>query len=433
MLTLLLISALFSSYPVEANISNTNRITELDRIVAIANDEVILESELEDFLLTIKQQLRERNTPLPADSILRKQALDRFILKRLQLQIASRNGIRVDDETLNQAIARISQQNKMTLDQFRSTLEREGFEYIQFRENIRDEIIIARLQQGSVASRIRISDQEIEDFLVRQKKLGPSKSQYKFGHILIALPDAASPDQIKKGREKAQKVLSDLKAGADFSKTAVSVSDGQNALKGGEQDWLSPGQIPSLFAEDILSMSPGGISNLIRSPSGFHIIKLIDTKGEPKHLTKQTQARHILLRTSELVSDMDARTHLMQLKERIEGGENFASIARAHSQDTLTAKKGGDLGWISPGDMAPQFEEAMNNLAEGLVSKPTKTQFGWHIIQVQDRKEHDDTQKFLRSRAKEYIRSRKSQEALELWIRRMRDEAYVEYRLEDNL
>lgn len=434
---LLSIQLLLPFSPVEANISTNvaeqHGIIGLDRIIAIANDEVILESELEDFLRTIKQQLNRKKTPLPPDSVLSKQALDRLIVNRLQLQVASKNGIRVDDETLNKAINRIARQSQMSLEQFRETLERENYEYIQFRENIRDEIIIARLQQRRVASRIRISDQEIEDFLIRQKKLGSSNSQYKFAHILIALPDAASPEQIKDVRVKAKKVLNDLQNGADFNQTAVSVSDGQNALEGGEHDWLSPGQIPDLFAETLLSMERGEVSDLIRSPSGFHIIQLVDIKGESKHIVKQTLARHILLRTSELVSDMDARTHLNQLKERIEGGEDFSSIARAHSQDALSAKESGSLGWVSPGDMAPQFEEVMNSISKGLISKPFRTQFGWHILQVQDRKEHDDTRKFLRSRAKEFIRARKSQEALELWLRRMRDEAYVEYRLEDNL
>ena len=433
LLSLLSLLSLLPSFMAEANITNTNRIIDLDRIVAVANDEIILESELVDFLHTIKQQLRERNTPLPPDDVIRKQALDRLVINRLQLEIASRNGIRIDDESLNEAINRIAKQNKMELEQFRETLKQSGFDYIQFRENIRNEMIIGRLQQRTVASRIRISDQEIEDFLVRQKTLGASKSQYKYAHILIALPDAASPEKIKEVKEKAQKVLTDLQNGTDFRQTAVSVSDGQKALEGGEQDWLSPGQIPSLFTEDVLSMQRGEISDLIRSPSGFHIIQLMDIKGEPKHVVKQTLVRHILLRTSELVSDMDARTHLSQLKERIEGGEDFATIARAHSQDTLSAKESGSLGWVSPGDMVPQFEEAMNSHKKNAVSKPFRTRYGWHILQVLDRKEHDDTQKFLRSRAKEYIRTRKSQEALELWIRRLRDEAYVEYRLEDNL
>lgn len=432
-LLLLALLSLMTSFMAEANISDTNSIIDLDRIVAVANDEIILESELDEFLHTVKQQLRERNTPLPTDDAIRKQALDRLIINRLQLQIASRNGIRVDDESLNEAINRIAKQNKMQLDQFRETLKREGFDYIQFRENIRNEMIIGRLQQRTVASRIRISDQEIEDFLVRQKQLGASKSQYKYAHILIALPDAASPEKIKEVREKALKVLADLQNGTDFRQTAVSVSDGQKALEGGEQDWLSPGQIPSLFTENILSMQRGEISGLIRSPSGFHIIQLIDIKGEPKHVVKQTLVRHILLRTSELVSNMDARTHLSQLKERIEGGEDFATIARAHSQDTLSAKEGGSLGWVSPGDMVPQFEKAMNQHNKNEISKSFRTQFGWHILQVLDRKEYDDTKKFLHSKAKEYIRARKSQEALELWIRRLRDEAYVEYRLEDNL
>lgn len=403
---------------------------ELNHIVAVVNDEAILRSELDNFLNTILLQLRNKNDQLPPRHVLEKQVLDRLIINRLQLQLAERIGLRVDDETLNRTIGSIAQQNNMDVTRFRETLEQQQINFVMFRENVREEITIARLQQQQVNNRISISDQEVADFLARQKRIGGDNQLYRYGHILIALPDAATPDEIKATRARAEKVLQDLQQGADFRQTAIAVSDGQKALEGGEHDWQATGQIPTIFVDTILELNSGELSDLIRSPSGFHILKLMETRGEQRHIIEQTLARHILLRTTAIISEDEVKNRLLQLKERIEAGEDFASLARAHSEDALSAREGGSLGWVAPGDTVPQFEEVMNKLAKDEVSAPFQSQFGWHIMQVLERKQHDDTSKYMQSKAKEFIRTRKAQEALELWLRNMRDEAYVELRQE---
>lgn len=401
----------------------------IDRIVAVVNDGVILDSELDAFVRTIQAQLRERNTPLPPHEVLREQALERLVIQHLQMQLAERTGIRVDDETVNRAVRSIAQRNNLTLDQFRRALERDGFSFARFREDIRDEITITRLQQRNVDNRIEVSEQEMDNLLARREVLGREDKQYRLSHILIAVPEAPSPEQVRGAREKAQRVLGELRAGADFAQKAVSVSDGQQALEGGRLGWFQAGRLPTAFVDAVIDMQPGELSEVIRSPSGFHIIKLDETKGRERHIVRQTRVRHILLRTSEIRSEEDARRQLRQLHERLLAGEDFADLARTHSDDTLSAREGGALGWVGPGETVPRFEQAMEGLAVDEVSEPVRTRFGWHLIQVLDRREHDDTEKFLRAKAHELIRGRKRQEALELWLRRLRDEAYVEYRL----
>lgn len=403
---------------------------EIDRIVAVVNDGVILESELQSFLAGVKAQIRSRGANLPPEDVLRRQALERLVMQKLQLQTAEETGIRVDDETLNQAVLSIAQRNNMSLDQFRRALEADGYSFAQFRENIRDEILIGRLQQRNVDERIQVSDQEIDNLLANQRaQVGEGKT-YHLRHILVAVPEAASPEQIQAARDKAERVLSQLRGGADFRQTAIALSDGQQALEGGDLGWFPEDRLPSLFSDVVPKLEPGQVSDLLRSPSGFHIVQLAEAKGTESHIVRQTHARHILLRTNEVLSDEAARTRLEQLRSRIIGGDDFADLAKAHSDDPLSARQGGDLGWLNPGDTDPNFEEAMDQLPVGAVSEPFKTRFGWHLLQVLDRREQDDTKEFQRSQAREQIRARKRQEALELWLRRLRDEAYVETRLE---
>lgn len=412
--------------------------TEIDSIVAIVNDTVITRSELDEQTRTIKQQLRQQNTPVPPGPVFQKQVLERLIISRLQLQLAANTGIRVDDDTLNRAINRIAAQNKLSLTEFRAVLEKDGFSFDKFREDIRDEIIITRLRQRQVDSRITVTDQEVAQFLVAQARQGKSDDEYRLGHIFIALPEAPSPEQIQAARQKAEKILEKLQAkvggsaegSADFKETAIAVSDGQQALEGGDLGWRSAGQLPSLFASQTLAMKVGELSSIIRSSGGFHIIKLLDYRGGKRHMVTQTLARHILIRTTELITDDDASIRLEQLAQRIKKGEDFAELARANSDDTLSAAKGGSLDWISPGDMVPAFEQAMNELQPGQISAPFKSEFGWHIVQVQERREHDDTEEYTRSQAQEALRSRKIEEEYQNWLRRLRDEAYVEYRLD---
>lgn len=405
---------------------------ELDRILAVVNDDIIMRSELDTAMRTIAQQLEQQGRPVPPASILERQVLERLIIMRLQLQLANSTGIRVDDETLNRTIQNIAAQNGLSLSAFRDVLERDGFSFAKFREDVRNEIIISRLQQRQVLNRIAVSEQEVDNFLSNQEAQGRQSTRYRLAHILIAVPEGASPEQIQEARAKAQQVHDELLAGADFAAKAAAVSAGQQALEGGDLGWREAGQIPTLFVDTVLKMKPGEISAPIRSPSGFHIVKLVDVQDSAeKHIITQTHARHILIRPNEVVSVADARLRLEQLRERILAGADFAALARAHSDDSGSAVKGGDLGWVNPGTMVPRFEEAMNQLEPGMVSEPFETEFGWHIVQVLARREHDSTEEFNRSRARELIRQRKAEEELELWLRRLRDEAYVEYRLED--
>ncbi len=402
--------------------------TAVDHIVATVDDSVILQSELDEMLATVKRQLHTQDGHLPPDAVLRKQVLERLIMMRLQLQYAQRTGIRIDDEKLNTALDNIAKQNKLSLGDFRAALEREGYDYAHFRDNIRDQMIIAELQQRQVNSMVTVSDQEVDNFLANAKLQGSVADEYHLAHILIAVPEGASADKVAAAHSKAQRVLDELRGGADFQKMAVSVSDGQQALEGGDLGWRSAAQIPTLFVDVVAHMKPGEVSDLVRSPSGFHIIKLIDHRSMDNHSVIQTHARHILIRTNDLVSDEDAKARLEQLKQRLEGGDDFAALARAHSDDTVSAAKGGDLGWVSPGDLDPRFEEVMNGLAPGKISVPFHTQFGWHLVQVLGRRTYDDTKEFRRNTAREMIRKRKAEEAVDIWLRRLRDEAYVEYR-----
>lgn len=415
----------------QAALGATAEIAELDRIVAVANDNVITLTELEAETRTIKQQLRGQNTKPPPDDILRKQVLERLIVKRLQLEVAARNNVRVDDQTLNLALRNIATQNNLSLGQFRDVLEKEGFSFDKFRENIRDEITIQRLQARQVDNRVTVTDGEVEDFLATQSGRPNANREYHLAHILVAVPEASSPEKIQAARREAEEVLHKLRSGADFGQIAAASSDGQQALQGGDLGWRKVGQLPTIFSDVVVKLQDGEISDLIRSPSGFHIIKLVETRGESQHVITQTQARHILLRTNELTSDHDARIRLAQLKERIEGGESFADLARSHSNDKGSAVNGGDLGWVSPGDLVPQFEEAMNALVPGQISEPFETQFGWHIVQVLGRREYDNTEEFKKAQARKLLRQRKIEEELQAWLRRLRDEAYVEYHLEE--
>jgi peptidyl-prolyl cis-trans isomerase SurA len=415
-----------------AALSVQSAVLPVDRIIAVVNDDVIMESELETRLRTIKGQLEQRNTPLPPEATLRKQVLERLVLNRLQLQAAERLGIRVNDNRLNASIARIASQNKMSIAQFRNALERDGFDFNVFREDIRREMIISQLIQRAVKQRINITDQEVANFLATNKSQSATANEYRLSHILIQVPEAASAEQVEAAQREADATVAKLRAGADFSEVAAASSAGQQAFEGGDLGWRKVAQLPSLFTDVVTGMSKGDISDPIRSPSGFHIIQLADVRGQiQRHVTKQSLARHILIRTDELTSNDDARNRLAQLLIRLEGGEDFATLARAHSDDRGSAANGGELGWTSPGALVPQFEAEMNKLEPGQISQPFRSPFGWHIVQLIDRRTHDDTEQFLESKARKFLTERKTEEETETWLRRLRDEAYVEYRLDD--
>lgn len=400
----------------------------LDRIVAVVNDEVILESELMEMQQTVRQQLRQRQSAIPPADVMRKQVLERLVVQRLQLQRAEEVGVRVGDDALNAALRQIANNNDMNLRQFRDVLEEDGYDFSRFRETIREEMIITRLRKSQVEDRVVVSEREVDNFLATQTVQAGNEVEYHLQHILISLPEAAAPEEVQQAQEKLDTIQSLLAEGGEFGEVAAGYSDGQNALEGGELGWRKQGELPSLFADVVPRLSVGEVSEPLRSGSGFHLVRLKDKKSAERHLVKQTKASHILLKTNEVVSDEEAEKRLNQLRQRIENGENFAELARAHSEDTGSAIEGGSLGWVSPGVMVPEFQEKMDALAVGELSEVFKSRFGWHLIMIEDRREENMAEEFKRNKAREQIRQRKIDEEMESWLRAMRDEAYVEYR-----
>lgn len=401
--------------------------TPIDHVVAVVNDEVITRLELSRRYDEVIQSLAQKNTPLPPRPVLEKQLLDRMITERALQQHARSTGIRVDPTQVERTLQRIAQQNKMELPELKAALEREGQSLDRFRDNVRNEILIARARERDVENKITISDAEIEGYLQTQAQQG-ADTEFQFGHILVTLPENASPEQIQARRLRAQEVINNLAKGADFAQLSASYSDAPNALQGGDSGWRPSGQLPALFVDALKPLQAGQVAPLLRSPNGFHILKLIDKRGRDVALTvTQTHARHILIKTNEITSESDAKNRLLQLKERLDNGVKFEELARLHSDDG-SASKGGDLGWVSPGDTVPEFEKAMAALQPNQTSGPVQTPFGWHIIQVLERRTQDVTQERQKLLARQAIRERKGEEAFQDWVRQTRDAAYVELR-----
>ena len=432
----LLIRLLFSSIlfiAAAALAANEPRATSvsLDRIVAVVNDEVITRMELDRESKMATEQLRRQGTPLPAHDILEKQLLERMITKRTLLQAAKQGGLRVSDSELDAAVDRIAQENKLTPVSLRETIERDGIGFDRFREDVRGEILVARLREREVDSRIMVSDSEIQSFLRSQDTQGERIDEYSLSHILVTVPEQATPDEVKQRRARADTALAQLRQGLDFRQVAASFSDAPDALQGGVMGWRPAARLPNIFLEALKNMKIGQTSDVLRSPNGFHIVRLVDKRGNntPVILT-QTHARHILIRLNEVVSENDARNRLAGLKDRLDHGADFGELARLQSDDT-SAARGGDLGWVTPGDVVPEFEKAMDALKPGQISAPFKTPFGWHIVQVLERREQDMSKDRERLAARKEIRQRKSEEQWQEWVRQQRDKSYVEYHLED--
>lgn len=400
----------------------------MDRIIAVVNNEVLLESELVDMEQTVRQQLQTRNTAMPPSDVLRKQVMERLILQRVQIQKADRVGIRVGDDALNAALRQIAENNKITLREFRDVLADDGYDFADFRDSIREEMIISRLRKSQVEDRVVVSDREIDTYLATQAVQGGSENSYHLLHILISVPEAASPEQVQAAQEKLKKIQELLNTGSDFSEVASGYSDGQNALEGGDLGWRKKGGLPSLFSDVVPNLDVGEVSKVLRSGSGYHLVTVKEKKSEETYLVKQTLASHILIKTNELTTDNDAQKRLDQLRERVLNGDDFVELARAHSDDTGSAIEGGSLGWSSPGAMVPEFEEKMNELSIGGLSDVFKSRFGWHLIKIDDRREENMADEYKRNKARAEIRQRKIEEDLESWLRQLRDESYVEYR-----
>jgi peptidyl-prolyl cis-trans isomerase SurA len=434
LVNLLSLMSLFSwglAISAEAQSKATNEIVKMDRIIAIVDQSVITEQELIDRTRTIVAQLEKQGTELPPENVLQKQILERLISDSLQLQFAAQTGVKVDDTQLNKTIERIAEQNKLTVAEFTSLLEKDGTSMRKFREDIRNEITIARLREREVDNKLNISEAEIDNYLTTQANRGEEQDEFEVSHILIRTPEDASPEDLENAKEKTKEALKQLADGKSFAQVSAEFSNTPNALEGGAMGWKSGSQMPTLFLDVLKNLQPGEIAKPVRSPNGFHILKLTNRRGGTSSMVvNQTHARHILIKLSEVVSEKEAKRKMDGIKERLDNGGKFEELARQYSEDG-SASNGGDLGWVNPGDTVPAFEKAMNALGAGEFSEPVLSPFGWHVIQVLERRQQDMTKEATRLKARQEIRARKSEEAYQDWVREMRDRAFVELRLED--
>lgn len=402
---------------------------EADYIVAVVGDGAITRNELRSRLEVALRQLQKQGTPLPPQDVLEKQMLERLIMEQVQFAYAKESGLRIDDAQLDQAIGRIAANNNMSLAQFRVALEKDGIGYGEFREEIRGEMIMARLREREVESRLAVSDSEIDNYLANQAASGGG-DEYRLAHILLRAPESATPEQLLKLRQRGEQALAKARAGENFAELTAAFSDAPDALQGGDIGWRPLDRLPVLYAEAAAKLQAGGVSELLRSSAGFHIVKLVERRGANQPASvQQTHARHILIRTNEVMSEADARHRLETVRERIVNGMDFAEQARIFSQDG-SAAKGGDLGWLNPGDTVPDFERAMDALKPGELSQVIKSPFGMHLIQVVERRERDVSAERQRTVARQALRERKLDEAYQDWLRQLRDRTYVENRLE---
>lgn len=408
-----------------------NEVVKMDRIIAIVDQGVITEQELADRIRTVSGQLQKQGAELPPQNVLEKQILERLIFDSLQLQLAAQTGLKVDDTQLDKTIERIAEQNKLGMEEFKALLENDGISLRKFREDIRNEITIARLREREVDNKLNVSDGEIDNYLTTQANLGEKQDEFEVSHILIRTPEDSSPEDLEKAKTKTEEALKQLADGISFSQVSAAFSDAPNALEGGALGWKNGSQMPALFLDTLKQLQVGEVSAPIRSPNGFHLLKLTNRRGGTSTLViGQTHARHILIKLSEVVSESDAKRKIDGIKERIDNGVKFEEMARQHSEDG-SANNGGDLGWLNPGDTVPPFEKAMNELGLGEISAPVLSPFGWHVIQVLERRQQDMTKEASRLKARQEIRTRKSEEAYQDWLRELRDRAFVELRLED--
>ena len=401
----------------------------LDRVAAVVNEGVVLKSELDEQVDMVTQRLVKQKTQLPPANVLRQQILERLVIQEVQLQRAERGGIKVPDEVLNDSLKDVAQRNGMTLDQLPRALEAQGINYAAYRDSIRKEMTIQMLRQRDVLARIIVTPREIDQYLEKEQQSGENR-EYNVSHILMSLPEAASPGQLEEVQARAADIVQRARGGEDFAQLAVSYSNSQTALEGGQLGWRKSAQLPTFIAELVTGMQTGQVSDPVRTPSGFHIIRLNDQRGaEEQVMVNQTHVRHILMRTNELQDDETVRQKLSALRARILAGEDFAGLAATTSEDTASAAEGGDLGWQGPKTFTPEFERAINGLQENEISEPFQTQYGWHIAQLLGRRVHDNTDEVRRQRAFTALREGKADEETELWLRRLRDEAFIEYKM----
>lgn len=410
----------------------------VDAIVAVVNTDVITFKELDDRIRLVEQRLKRQNTQMPPRDVLQRQLLERMIVTRAQMQMAKESGIRIDDIMLDRAVSRIAEQNQLSLQTFRDQLERDGLSFARFREEVREEITLQRLREREVDNKLQISESEVDNFLAASAgKSDAGQQELSIAQILVRVPENASPQQIADRRKRAETAVAQLKSGADFAKTAASFSDAADALSGGDLGWRSTSRLPQLFVDAVEKLADGDIAPLVRSANGFHVLKLNGRravsvmKGGSGTMVQQTRARHILIKVNQIVSGTEARRKLIELRERLDNkAAKFEELARLYSNDG-SASKGGELGWIYPGDTVPEFERAMNALRPGETSQPIESPFGYHLIEVLERKTEEVSRERQRQMARQALREQKLEEAYEDWLRQLRDRAYVEYRLDE--
>ncbi len=409
----------------------------LDGIAAIVDSGVVLRSELDASVRFYESYLRDQQAalppnqrpPLPPLSEIERQALEQLIVRQVQMQRASRSGIVIDDAMLNQAIAQIAARLDLTLDELPAALAAEGIDYAAYRQELREELTIEQLEQNEVFGRISISPRELEQCLVRLEAAQSGQFDYLVSHILVGLSASADQDEISAARELARDIVAQLNDGEDFARLAVSHSDGQTALEGGSLGWRQGAQLPTVFADQVLRMRPGEVSEPIQAASGFHIVKLVDMRGADPIMVDQARIRHILIRPDELFDDDAVRQRLIGIRDQLLAGDEFGPVAQATSEDTMSAADGGSLGWVSPGEMVPEFEQIVAALPLGEISEPFESRYGWHIAQVTERRSHDSTDEMKRQQCLTQIRNAKADEERDLWVRRLRDQAFVDVKL----
>lgn len=418
----------------------SKRVQLADAIVAVVNTEVITRQELIERMGMIEARMKQQGVAMPPRAEFQKQLLERMIVDRAQMQLAKEFGIRIDDIMLDRAVSRLAEQNKMSMQAFRNQLERSGVRFVRYREEVRDEITMQRLREREVDNKIQISESEVDNYLSAQSGLHQAQQEYNLAQILVRIPENASADQIAARRQRAEDVLRQIGAGGDFAKLAATYSDSADALSGGDLGWRNQDRLPQIFLDAVGNLKPGEVSTLVKSANGFHIVKLVGKRAlsvmragaaAAPSAVEQTHVRHILIKVNQVVTSAEARRKLTELKQRLDNkAAKFEDLAKLYSND-LSATQGGDLGWIYPGDTVPEFERAMAALKPGEVSEPIESPFGYHLIEVLERKFADVSQERQRLAAKLAIRERKLEEATQDWLRQVRDRAYVEYRLED--
>ncbi|HEY2865290.1 MAG TPA: peptidylprolyl isomerase [Casimicrobiaceae bacterium] len=406
-------------------------VVTVDRVVAVVNDEALTQYELDEARRVVQQQLKQQKIEPPAADVLDKQVLERLITQRALMQQAKEEGVKIDDTVVERAIQRIAQENKLSADEFRKVLAQENIPYTKYREDIRNEMLVQRLREREVDSKIQVTDAEVDQYLATLKAQNAGETEYRLAHILVLVPEQATADQIEKRRGRAEEALRSIRSGADFAQIAAAFSDATDALQGGLLGWRTGARLPTVFADTVRDLKPGAVSGVLRSAAGFHIVKLLEKRNrDDAKIVDQTHARHILIRVNELTSEADAKAKIDRLKDRLDAGANFAELAKLNSEDA-SATKGGDLGWLSPGDTVQEFDDTMAKLAPNQVSAPVRTSFGWHLIEVLERRKQDITADRERSEALTAIRQRKSDEAFQDWVRQIRDKAFVEIRLDE--